>query len=320
TGDEFGVFAGPGPATETTLGQWLDAGNCLFISSEICYYDRGLTDFMDTYLVLSSSSSDCSQTTGTGAGSVFSGLGPYSLTYPFDNYSDLLSPDGAPAELAFSGNAGNAAVNKDSGTYRTPFWGFPWEAISGAPDREAALQTFLDWCGEMPVYGVDTGPNQAAEGQPGETVDYTVTVTNNGNITDTVDLAVSGETWTTTLSASSVELAAGASTDITVSVEIPGDALPGDSDMATVTGTSAGNPAISDSMNVTTSVSEVQQTYGVEVNGDSGSSGAPGDVVSYEVSVTNTGDGSDTFDLVVSGNAWTATLSENSVMLGAGES
>ena len=49
-------------------------------------------------------------------------------------------------------------------------------------------------------------------------------------------------------------------------------------------------------------------------------SGAPGSVVSYEVTITNTGDGSDTFDLTVSGYAWATTISDNSVTLGAGES
>ncbi len=317
TGDEFGGAAGPGGDGEAALGQWLDAGNCLFISSQDYYYDRGKTTFMDTYLGVNTATSDVTQTTVTGAGSVFSGLGPFTLSYLFNNYSDMINPDGAPAELAFSGNAGNAAVNKDGGNYRTTFWGFPWEAINTAANREAALQTFLDWCGELPAYDVNLSGNQSAEGQPGETVEYTVTVTNNGNVTDTVDLTVSGETWTTSLSVSSVELGAGESVDITVSVEIPGDALPGDSDMATVTGTSAGDPAESDSMNVATSV---PQTYGVEVTGDSSGSGAPGAVVPYDVTITNTGDGSDTFDLTTSGNTWTATLSENSVTLGAGES
>src|SRR5690606_14491241 len=113
------------------LATWLDTGRCLFISSQDYYYDRGKTTFMDTYLGVNTATSDVSQTTVTGAGSVYAGLGPYSLTYPFSNYSDTINPDGAPAELAFTGNAGNAGVNKDSGIYRTTFWGFPWEAING---------------------------------------------------------------------------------------------------------------------------------------------------------------------------------------------
>src|SRR5690606_18481541 len=46
TGDEFGGFAGPSGATEAALASWLDAGNCLFLSSQDYHYDRGLTSFM----------------------------------------------------------------------------------------------------------------------------------------------------------------------------------------------------------------------------------------------------------------------------------
>src|SRR5690606_12223874 len=74
TGDEFGGAAGPGGTGESALASWLDTGRCLFISSQDYYYDRGLTPFMDNYLGVSSATSDVSQTTVTGAGSVYSGL------------------------------------------------------------------------------------------------------------------------------------------------------------------------------------------------------------------------------------------------------
>src|SRR5690606_23365221 len=223
----------PGSTGEAALSTWLDAGGCFFISSQDYHYDReGLTNLMIDYLgaaSLTDDNGDYSSVTGEG---VFSGLGPYTLSYPFSDYADTINPDGT-AQLAFDGNNGNgAAISKDGGAYRTTYWAFPWEAISPAADREAALQATLDWCGELAVYDVDLSGNQSAEGQPGDTVEYTVSVTNNGNVTDTVNLAVSGETWTTTLSVSSVELAPGESTDITVSVEIPGGAMPGDSDVA----------------------------------------------------------------------------------------
>ena len=145
TGDEYGGFAGPGTAGEAALASFLDDGKYLFISSQDYYYDRGLTPFMSTYLGVVSASSDVAQTTVTGAGSVFEGLGPYALSYPFDNWSDRITPDGT-AELAFSGNQGDAAVNKDSGVYRTTFWGFPFEALPNETDRLDAVNTILTWC------------------------------------------------------------------------------------------------------------------------------------------------------------------------------
>jgi hypothetical protein len=145
TGDEFGGAAGPGSAGEAALGLFLDEGGCLFISAQDYFYDRGLTSFMTGYLGVSTATSDVSQSTVTGAGAVFGGMGPYVLSYPVSNYSDVISPGGT-AELAFSGDQGDAAVAKDNGVYHTTFWGFPFEAVVSASDRVDLLGTFLDWC------------------------------------------------------------------------------------------------------------------------------------------------------------------------------
>ena len=148
TGDEFGGAAGPGGATEGALGTYLDAGNCLFISSQDYLYDRGLTAFMSNYLGLASGANDSGNYTSvTGQGTVYGGLGPYTLGYPFTDYSDIFNP-AANAELAFIGNNGNgAAIAKDSGVYKTTFWGYPFEALP-AGDRGVVMQTTLSWCGQ----------------------------------------------------------------------------------------------------------------------------------------------------------------------------
>ncbi|MBK8985250.1 MAG: carboxypeptidase regulatory-like domain-containing protein [Chloroflexi bacterium] len=153
TGDEFGGAAGPGAAGEAALGSWLDGGSCLFLSSQDYRYDRNITPFMTTYLgVATITNDDGDYTTVTGQNSVFGGLGPYTLTYPFTDFSDPVNPD-ATAEVAFLGNnAKNAAINKDSGVYRTTFWAFPFEAMTVA-DREESMQVAVAWCGT----GADTG-------------------------------------------------------------------------------------------------------------------------------------------------------------------
>ncbi|GAB4578673.1 MAG: hypothetical protein Fur0022_14090 [Anaerolineales bacterium] len=148
TGDEFGGAAGPGSAGETALASWLNAGEaCLFISSQDYRYDRGITSFMTTYLGANTiTNDDGNYSSVTGQGSVFGGLGPYTLTYPFTDYSDPITPNGT-AELAFQGNNGNgAAINKATAAYRTTFWVFPWEAINTAAGRETTMQTFVNWC------------------------------------------------------------------------------------------------------------------------------------------------------------------------------
>lgn len=146
TGDEFGGSAGPGSAGETALASWLDQGTtCLMVSAMDYFYDRGLTPFMQDYLGLSAADSDTSQTTVTGAGTVFAGLGPYSLSYPGSNFSDTLSP-GAGAAEAFSGNAGTAAVEYATEDFLTVFMGFAFDAIPALADRQTVFQTFLDAC------------------------------------------------------------------------------------------------------------------------------------------------------------------------------
>ncbi len=149
TGDEFGGYCGPGAAGELALAQWLDAGGCMFISAQDYHFDRGLTGFMTSHLGVGSVDDDVSQAVVTGAGSAFAGLGPYNLDFGvFSNWSDQVNPD-ASAEVAFDGDAGNAAVSNDGELYRTTYWGFPFESLPGAAAREEAMQAYLDWCGEL---------------------------------------------------------------------------------------------------------------------------------------------------------------------------
>lgn len=158
TGDEFGGAAGPGGSTENDLGTWLDNGNCFFISSQDYHYDRGLTPFMSTYLGVNNVVDDSGNyTTVTGQGTVFGSLGTLNLSYPFSDYSDIVTHN-ASAVLAFDGNNGNdAAINRDSGGYKTVFFGFPFEAVSGAANRQTVMETITTWCGEQAVNGVLNG-------------------------------------------------------------------------------------------------------------------------------------------------------------------
>ncbi|MEE4271484.1 MAG: S8 family serine peptidase [Thermoanaerobaculales bacterium] len=148
TGDEFGGSAGPGPAGEAALAAWLDTPvSCLFLSAQDYYYDRGLTPFMTDQLGLAAADSDTSQTTVTGDGGIFSGLGPYTLSYPVSNYSDTLTATAA-GEITFTGNQGGAGVGLRSDTGLAVFLGFPWEALSTDTAREEVLSAFLDACTE----------------------------------------------------------------------------------------------------------------------------------------------------------------------------
>ncbi len=148
SGDEFGGAAGPGSAGQTALAAYLDQGGCLFMSSQDYFYDRGLTSFMTSYLGFTAVSNDTSQTTvsGNGAG-IYAGLGPYSLNYPFSNFSDTLTI-GAGGVAGFDGNAGVCASSKLTGNYATSFLAFPLETIPDPAARANVFQRFLDLCAQ----------------------------------------------------------------------------------------------------------------------------------------------------------------------------
>jgi hypothetical protein len=190
--------------------------------------------------------------------------------------------------------------------------------ISSDPD-EGLTTVPLTMTVVPPAFGVNVGADQALDGRPTETVTYQVTVMNasNGPV-DTFDLAVSGNVWTTTPAVTEVgPLGAGESEVVEVTVEIPPDAEPTESDVAVFTATSRGDPALSDSLSLTTTVIG---EYGVEITPETATeTGAPGEMVTYTLSVMNTGDITNTFAITYTGNVWDVSISEMSLEIGAGE-
>jgi hypothetical protein len=171
-----------------------------------------------------------------------------------------------------------------------------------------------------PAFGVDVGPDQALSERPAKTVTYQVTVMNTSNgPEDTFDIeAVSGNGWTTTAPATVGPLGPGESETIDVVVAIPSDAVPGDTDAAVLTATSQGDSGVSDSATLTTTVTG---EYGVVITPpEAAATGLPGEMVTYTLSVMNTGDVTATFGITYTGNTWAVQLSDTSLEIGAGES
>jgi uncharacterized membrane protein len=150
-------------------------------------------------------------------------------------------------------------------------------------------------------YGVELAPAAAGlTGMPGEIVTYTLRITNTGNIPNSFDLAGSGNAWITALSESAVTLGGGESADFTVTVSVPADSNGGDSDMVTITATGAGDATASSVL--TTEVGAVF-SFDLVVEVDS-LSGAPGDMVTYTVWMTNTSSITDSHDIAAGVHAW----------------
>jgi len=178
---------------------------------------------------------------------------------------------------------------------------------------EDAARTFVN-----PTFGLVLAPDSVSgSGKPGEVVTYTLTITNTGNITDTFTVTVSGNAWTTVAPATVGPVAAGGSATFQVTVTVPADALAGASDTVMVTVTSQGDNTKSAQSELTTTAEAV---YGLALApATAAQSGKPGEVVTYTLTITNTGNITDTFTVTVSGNAWTTVAPATVGPLAAGE-
>lgn len=117
------------------------------------------------------------------------------------------------------------------------------------------------WRMQQP-YGVTLSPDQGQSGLPGQTVSYSLSITNSGSLTDTFDLATAGQTWPTTLSTVQVSLGPAAGTTFTVTVAIPPGTAVQAVDSVTVTAVSQGDNRQTDAIVLTTTATETpQQTY-----------------------------------------------------------
>jgi len=163
------------------------------------------------------------------------------------------------------------------------------------------------------AYGVSVTPESDEKlGSTGETIDFTLTVTNTGAMEDTFDIALGGNLWVTVAPLTTGLLDAEEAVDVTVSVTIPTEALPGEQDSVEVTFTSQGDPEVSATATLTTR----NYWYGLSVTPESAEqNGLPGEILSYTITVTNTGEAGDMFSIVVDGNLWDTSAPATTIWL-----
>jgi uncharacterized repeat protein (TIGR01451 family) len=106
--------------------------------------------------------------------------------------------------------------------------------------------------------GVEIAPHAATgSGDPGDTITYTLRVTNTGSMADVIGLSNTGPSaWTVAYSANPLSLDAGVGTDVDVTVGIPPGATPGSSGVITITATSQGDSTKHDAAVLSTKVSQ----------------------------------------------------------------
>jgi uncharacterized membrane protein len=168
-------------------------------------------------------------------------------------------------------------------------------------------------------YGVELPEPWQGEGVPGETIEYVLTITNTGVITDYYLLSAP-TTWpaTSVLGGPGGPVAPGESIQVIVAVDVPADAMAGEQGVTEVTATSMSNP---DAQAVTTITTTVLEEYGVDLSPASlEDSGLSGETVAYALTLTNLGNITDTFTLSYTGNLWEVALSVMTATLEAFDS
>ena len=169
------------------------------------------------------------------------------------------------------------------------------------------------------VRGVEVSispPSRSAA--PGQDITFTVTIKNTGDVSDTYTLETADDAgWSLSLDNTSLTVPENENRTATLTVTIPDNASPGTEDSITVTATSQADNRVENSASCTVRAIVAR---GVEVSiSPDENEGAPGDTVTFTVTVTNTGI-SDTYDLTVSDDAgWAPTLSDNLLTISAGE-
>jgi uncharacterized membrane protein len=155
------------------------------------------------------------------------------------------------------------------------------------------------------VGGVILEPDRSSTARPDTVASYVHTLTNNGNGSDTFDIAhVSSQGWTVSYD-TPIVLDSKQTAQVAVSIMVPAGVPSGVVDETVITATSRVDPAVFDTAEDTTTVGQVGS---VVLEPDLSSTSSPDTVATYVHTLTNNGNGTDTFDLTHgSSQGWTVS-------------
>jgi len=175
--------------------------------------------------------------------------------------------------------------------------------LTSQNDAQVAQQVELTTTANT-VYAVSIDPpEETKETPPNKTATYEITITNDGNTTDSYDIAVVGATWPTTPSLKTItDLEVGKDTTMQVTVLVPADAQGSSKHNVTVQATSQTNAETVAESTLTTEASNTYNLYMFprEIT----HSGKPGTVVTYTLYFTNTGNITHSFAVEASSEQW----------------
>ncbi len=141
-----------GDEEEARLLTYLGGGGRVFLSSQDLLYYKHDTALARDFLGVWSYTEDLSATVALGemGHPVGWGLGPYTLTYPYNNWSDSLVPTGE-AGTAWRNQRGLpiGLTRSSEADWRTSFWSFPFETLDADAAAQAMQRTvgWLSWLG-----------------------------------------------------------------------------------------------------------------------------------------------------------------------------
>ncbi|MBN1933826.1 MAG: S8 family serine peptidase [Anaerolineae bacterium] len=135
-------------AEDARLRHYLDRGGRLLLSAQDFLYYRHGTPLAETYLGVRDHIEDLAPTQAVGepGHSIGRGLGPFTLTYPYHNWSDGLIPL-PTAQVFLRAETGDPiALTRKSTTWRTAFLSFPFETLD-AGAASAVMSRAVGWLG-----------------------------------------------------------------------------------------------------------------------------------------------------------------------------
>lgn len=176
--------------------------------------------------------------------------------------------------------------------------------------------------GTPATLGVDIAPDGSESGYTDDTITYYHTVTNTGTGIDDINVSVDASGWANSINPATImALAPNASAPVTVTVTIPGTALAGDMNVATVTAASGTDETVFETAVNTTTVLGPPPTYRVLIEPDREDNGVPGQTLTYTHTLTNLGQDTDDINLSANSGSWVTGIEPNAISgLAAGAS